>query len=127
MAFERVIVNAEKRRDYIVLASALNNAAVAYTDLRQLSRATSYYAKAIALYDELHRATEAARSKKQRGTGAYVARLVLSASHARTRSRPEPGLPRSWFDRAHHERGRDVALSPSSGPRGRAASRRCRA
>ncbi len=63
VAFERVIVSAEKRRDHVVLASALNNAAVAYTDLRQLNRATRYYAKAIALYDELQRPTEAARAR----------------------------------------------------------------
>jgi len=62
-AFERVIVNADKRHDVVVLASAMNNAAVAYTDLRQLDRATSYYTKAIALFDELQRPTEAARAR----------------------------------------------------------------
>src|ERR1041385_1908884 len=48
-AFERVIVSAEKRHDNVVLASAMNNAAVAYADLGQLDRAAGYYAKAIAL------------------------------------------------------------------------------
>jgi tetratricopeptide (TPR) repeat protein len=62
-AFERVIVSAEKRHDNVVLASAMNNAAVAYADLGQLDRAAGYYAKAIALYDELQRPTEAARAR----------------------------------------------------------------
>ena len=62
-AFERVIVSAEKRGDHVALASALNNAAVAYTDLRQFHRAMSYYSKAVVLYDELNRTTEAARTR----------------------------------------------------------------
>ena len=62
-AFERVIASAEKRGDHVALASALNNAAVAYTDLRQFHRATSYYSKAVVLYDELNRTTEAARAR----------------------------------------------------------------
>jgi tetratricopeptide (TPR) repeat protein len=63
IAFEHVIASAEKRHDYIVLASALNNAAVTYTDLRQFERATSYYSRAVVLYDELTRTTEAARAR----------------------------------------------------------------
>ena len=62
-AFERVIASADKRGDHVALASALNNAAVAYTDLRQFHRATSYYSRAIVLYDELNRKTEAARAR----------------------------------------------------------------
>jgi len=61
--FERVIVSAEKRDDRILLASAMNSAALAYVDLKQLDRATSYYAETMALYDELHRPTEAARAR----------------------------------------------------------------
>ena len=59
-AFERAIASSEKRRD-ATHASALNNAAVVYTDLRQFDRAMKYYSKAIVLYDELNRVTEATR------------------------------------------------------------------
>lgn len=62
-AFERVIASAQKRQDQLTLASALNNAAVAYTDLRQFDRATRYYSRAIVLYDEFKRTTEAARAR----------------------------------------------------------------
>ena len=62
-AFERVIASAEKRQDQVTLASALNNAAVAYTDLQRFDRATTHYSRAIVLYDELNRTTEAARAR----------------------------------------------------------------
>lgn len=61
--FERVIAAGRARGDNVTLVRGLHNAAVAHADLRDLDRATTYYAEAMALYDELDLPTEKTRAR----------------------------------------------------------------
>ncbi|HXH91460.1 MAG TPA: hypothetical protein VNN25_07765 [Thermoanaerobaculia bacterium] len=74
--FMRVVELARERSNTRVLASALQNGAVALVDLRQLDRAELFYSEALVLFDELGAQTEKARTMWALGSVA-VARGYL--------------------------------------------------
>ena len=61
--FEHVISLARRSGDIVILARALNNAALAYERAKDLDRATAYYTEALALYEEMGIPTETARTR----------------------------------------------------------------
>jgi tetratricopeptide (TPR) repeat protein len=80
--FVRVADLAREQSNTRVLASALQNGAVALVDLQQLERAERFYSEAIVLYDELRVPTEKARTMWALGSVA-VARGHLEDGAAR--------------------------------------------
>jgi tetratricopeptide (TPR) repeat protein len=87
--FIRVVELARERGNTRVLASALQNGAVALVALRQLDRAERFYGEALVLYDELRVPTEKARTMWALGS-VVVARGNLEEGASRLdRSRTE--------------------------------------
>jgi tetratricopeptide (TPR) repeat protein len=81
-AFIRVVNLAREHGNTRVLASALQNGAVALVELRQLDRAEHFYNEALVLYDELGAETEKARTMWALGS-LVVARGNLEEGAAR--------------------------------------------